>query len=515
MQRRFVRAGFFVAFLALFLFSAAGNSATDTTAPAAPSEDGTLPALSAIAGKGMMDSHSYEFLEELSDDIGGRVTGSPQAARAIEWGLEKMKAIGLENVHAEKWQLSRGWTRISAEAEILMPVHRKLMVDSMGWVGSTPANGVEAEVVAVNINQLDDEVKNNSGKWAGKILVIVRKGEAPRDGMRGYSQFGPFLVAAYKAHAAAVIGGQGGSRATGMRLTHTGSLGFDTYYDIPVVSMAMEDQSLLERFLDRGKSVRMKINVQNRTTSGPVETANVVGEIGGTEHPEQVIVVGGHLDSWDLAEGSTDNGCGTTTTLGAAEAIVKAGYKPKRTIRFVLFTGEEEGLLGSIAYTKTHRDELANHVAAVILDNGQGPVDSLELGGRDDLVPAVTKFADAIRAFGALEVNDSPVFGTDTGPFTLAGLPGINLGQDSPDYRYTHHSGADTFDKVKADILIRNATVMALTAFWIADRPERLAAPWPAERTARMLIEKKQDGFLKAFGLWPKDFPSEAEPKDR
>jgi carboxypeptidase Q len=375
----------------------------------------------------------------------------------------------------------------------------------MGWVGSTKEGGEEAEIMPVNINHLDDEVKNNSGRWSGKVLIIVKKGPAPpaSPAVSGFAKFGEFLKKAHAAHAVAVIGGQGGSFAQGMHLTHTGAMGFDTYYEIPVVSMIAEDQQQLERFLDQGKSVRLNINVQNRVTSGPVETANVVGEIRGSEHPEQVIVVGGHLDSWDLADGATDDGCGVATTLGAAKAIKLSGFKPKRTIRFVLFTGEEQGLLGSLAYTKMHKDEMANHVAAVILDNGQGPVVRLDLGGRDDLIPAVEKFSQSVKSFGEVEVDDKTVFGTDAGPFILAGLPGINLGQDSPEYKYTHHSAVDTFDKVKPDLLTRDATIMGLTAFWIADRPERLASPWPPERTAKMLVEKHNDVFLKAAGIWP------------
>ena len=318
-----------------------------------------------------------------------------------------------------------------------------------------------------------------------------------------FAKFGEFLKAAHQAGAIAVIGGQGGRKAEGMHLTHTGALGFNTYYEIPVVSMAAEDQEQLERYLARGKTVRLKMNVQNRVTDGPVDSANVVGEIRGTQNPEQIVVVGGHLDSWDLASGTTDNGCGTTTTLGAAEAIMKSGFKPRRTIRFVLFTGEEEGLLGSLAYAKTHQSEMANHVAAVILDFGQGPVTGFQMGGRDDLIPQMEGFAAALQAFGKLEVDDEPEFGTDTGPFILAGLPGINLNQDSPDYKYTHHSPVDTLDKVKPDVLDRNATVMALTGFWIADRPDRLATPWSKEKTARMLTEKHDDVFLKLFGLWP------------
>jgi carboxypeptidase Q len=477
----------------------------DAPAPASPAEDGTMPALTAIAGQGMMSSESYDDLAELSDYIGGRVTGSPEAAKAIEWGLAKMKAMGLENVRAENWKLTRGWTRVSADAELLSPIRRRLVVDSMGWVGSTPKGGAEAEVVSVDINKLDQEMKQNAGSWPGKVLIVVRKGPAPTgpEATGAFAKFGDFLKAAANQHAVAVIGGQGGSTAVGMRLTHTGAMGFDSYYEIPVVSMIAEDQQQLERFLDQGKKVRIKIDVQNRVSNGPVDSANVVGEIRGTEHPEQVVVVGGHLDSWDLAQGATDDGCGVATTLGAAKAIKLSGFRPKRTIRFVLFTGEEQGLLGSLAYTKIHKDEMSNHLAALILDNGQGPVVGLNLGGRDDLIPAVNKFADSVKGFGEVKVDDRPVFGTDAGPFVLAGLPGINMGQDSPEYKFTHHSAVDTLDKVKPDMMIRDSTMMALAAFWIADRPERLASPWPAERTAKMLIEKHQDTLLKTFGIWP------------
>jgi carboxypeptidase Q len=481
---------------------------------AAGADDGTRRALTAIAGAGTMQPRAFEYLTELSDDIGARLTGSPAAAQAVNWGVATMKALGLENVHAEPWRLSRGWTRISAEAELVSPIRRRLMVDSLGWVGSTAPGGVEADLAAVNAYQLPDELKNNSGNWRGKILLIVQKGEVPNDRMEAFAKFGDFLKAAHDAGAVAVIGGQGGRKATGMHLTHTGALGFDAYYDIPVVSMAAEDQDQLERYLERGKLPRLRINVQNRVTGGPLDSANVVGEIRGTQNPEQIVVVGGHLDSWDLASGSTDNGAGSTVTLGAADSIVKSGYKPKRTIRFVLFTGEEEGLLGSLAYMKTHQNEMADHVAALILDFGQGPVIGFQMGGHGDLIPAFQKFASSLQAFGTLAVDNEVEFGTDTGPFTLAGLPGINLNQDSPDYKYTHHSAVDTLDKVQPDILDRNATVMALAAFWIADRPERLASPWPPERTAKMLIDQHQDAILKAFGLWPfGDRGSESEKK--
>src|SRR5882762_5494281 len=176
-MRKLLSLGSTISLALLFCFSLSG-SAANPAEPAAPAQDGTMPALIAIAGQGMMSSEAFDDLEELSDYIGGRVTGSPQAAQAVEWGMAKMKAMGLENVHAEKWQISRGWTRVSADAELLSPIRHRLTVDSMGWVGSTKSGGEEAEVIPVNLNRLDDEMKN-SAAWAGKVLMIVRKGPTP------------------------------------------------------------------------------------------------------------------------------------------------------------------------------------------------------------------------------------------------------------------------------------------------------------------------------------------------
>jgi Zn-dependent M28 family amino/carboxypeptidase len=288
-----------------------------------------------------------------------------------------------------------------------------------------------------------------------------------------------------------------------MNLTHTGILGFETDFTVPIVSLTAEDQGQLERFLDSGKKVRLKLNVQNSFSNGPVETANAVGEIRGREHPEEILVVGAHLDSWDLSEGATDNGMGSASVLGAAEAILRSGQRPRRTIRFVLFNGEEQGLLGSFAYVKQHQSEMANHLGDLVLDEGQGPVKEFQLGGHDDLIAAFQPFADSLASIRAIKVSDKVEFGTDTGPFIMAGLPGINLDQDSPEYKYTHHSAADALEAVKPEILAQNATIMAMTAYWIADRGERFAKPWPAKKTATMLREQRQYEFLKAFNLWP------------
>jgi carboxypeptidase Q len=477
-----------------------------------PDEDGTKAALVKIAGEGMLDSHAFQFLTELSDDVGARVTGSPQAQKAVEWGVAKMNAIGLENVHAEKWQLWRGWTRGTAQAELLTPIRRPMHVDAMGWTGSTPAGGADGEVVAVNMFDLDGEMKNIS-RLNGKIALVVTRGEPNKSFIQLFAQFGDFLRDAAKSGAIAVIGGQGGGKASGMNLTHTGILGFNADFAVPVVSMTAEDQSQLERYIERGLKPRVHFNIQNTFSNGPVESANVVGEIRGRENPEQVLVVGGHLDSWDLSEGATDNGMGSTCALGAADAIMRSGMKPRRTIRFVLFTGEEQGIDGSFAYVKQHQAEMANHLGSLILDNGQGPVRAFQLGGRDDLVETFKPFAAALADIREVKVDDKVEDGTDTLPFSMVGLPGINMDQDSPDYKYTHHSAADALEAVKPDVLAQDATLMALAAYWIADRPERFATPWPAEKTVKMLTAQHEDAMLKAFGLWPKAF-ADIEKKD-
>src|SRR5579863_242415 len=199
--------------------------ADNRSAVKGPDEDGTKAALVKIAGEGLFDSHAFQYLTELSDDVGSRVTGSAQAQKAVEWGMAKMRAMGLENVHAEKWQLWRGWTRGAAQAELLTPIRRPLHIDAMGWTGSTPAGGVDGEVVTANIFDLDNEMKNMS-RFAGKVVLVVMQGEPNKSFVQLFVQLGDFFRAAGKAGAIGVIGGQGGGKAEGMNLTHTGILGF-------------------------------------------------------------------------------------------------------------------------------------------------------------------------------------------------------------------------------------------------------------------------------------------------
>jgi hypothetical protein len=217
---------------------------------------------------------------------------------------------------------------------------------------------------------MDNEIKNVA-RLKGKVVLVTMKGKPTKDGMSLFAQFGEFLKAAGPAGAIAVIGGQGGSKSAGMNLTHTGILGFNAEFAVPVVSMTAEDQGQLERFITRGLTPRARFNVQNTFTNGAVETANVVGEIRGRENPEQILVVGGHLDSWDLGQGTTDNGSGTATVLGAAEAIAHLREAARQLFGSCCLPARSKGWMASFAYVKQHQSEMANHLGTLVLDAGR------------------------------------------------------------------------------------------------------------------------------------------------
>jgi hypothetical protein len=487
--------------LAAILVTANCTFGRELAPPKSPEANTTKSGLIKIAGNATMDSPAFKYLTELSDEVGARVTGSPEAQKAVEWSAAKMKSIGLQNVHTEKWSLWKGWTRGPAEAVMLAPLHRPLAISAMGWTGSTPAGGVDADIATANLFDLEAEMRS-AARFRGKVVYVVAQGKPKQSFWSIFGNYSSFLRQLHAAGAVAVIGGDFGFKPEGMHLTHTGILGFSVDEEIPVVSMTREGEGQIERYLAEGKNVRLHVNIQNKFTSGPVESANVVGEIVGREHPEQVVVIGGHLDSWDLSEGTTDNGVGVAAVLAAADAVVKSGVRPRRTMRFVLWTGEEQGFGGSLAYMKQHASEIKDHLAAIVLDNGQGAIKEFQLGGRDDLLSSFDPFADSLENIREIKVTAEMELESDTAPFILAGLPGINLAQDPAEYKFTHHSEADALEAVKPDVLAQDATIMALTAFWIADRPERFASPWPAERTARMLRETGQFEKLNAFGLW-------------
>ena len=464
-------------------------------------DDEEQRSFSKIAGEALARSRAYAFLTELADGIGPRLSGSPEEAKTFEWALRTMQAIGLTKVHREAWQLQRSWHRISARAELVGPFHLELNIASLGWAGSTSKGGVEAEVVAVNSDSLADEVAKHATQWRGRILILVAKGTQHLGPVEYLAKLPAFFRSAQAAKALAVIVED---PRPGTLLPHTGPPSFsDAFHPLPIVDMAKEHRKQIVRLLDRGQSVRLRIDVQNQVSAGPVQSANIIGELTGYEHPEQFVTVGAHLDSWDLGTGAIDDGFGVAAVLGAADAIIASGVKPRRTIRIALFSGEEQGMLGSRAYVRAHQSEMGNHVCALALDWGHGPITGMPVAGHSEMIVPLKHFADEAIGLGALKIDNSYLTFTDAYSFTLAGVPGIAFLQNSHDSSLLGHSAADTLDKVDPEILIRDAALVAEAAFWIANHQARLGTVFDAKETARVLTQDKQRPNLEAFGLWP------------
>ena len=451
MRRTFILVG--IAFLAFVPASLTAQSAQDATA---------IQAVRAVADA--VDKFDpNQFVQILIQRFGPRLTGSDSEHKSAAWALDEMRRAGLSDVHTETWTLHRGWKRLHAAARLTKPYETKLEVASYGWSGSTHG-GVSGEVVLVDGNAtLTKEAVRN---WRGKIVLVA---PISKDGIRGVADAPVLANWAEKAHAVAVIDGI--TRPGGM--LHTGPIGFPgRESSVPILDMPEMQRQQLEHLVKQGAKPKVSLDIANRFTDGPISVENVIGEIEGAVHPEQVVLVGAHLDSWDLSPGATDDGTGVAAVIAAARAIHASGVLPDRTIRFVLFTGEEQGLLGSQAYVEQHRAELSHFVCALVMDWGAGPITRFPLAGHPELEGPLTSLFQA-EAFKSIKTSSGFLTFTDGFAFTFAGLPGIGLLQDSPDYDRDAHSTEDSLGAVNAPALRFNTRVLASSAIWLADVKQR------------------------------------------
>jgi carboxypeptidase Q len=445
-------------------------------------------------------------LEQLCDEIGPRLTGSVAAQAAERQVVEYMRKIGLQQVHTEGWTLPRGWQRGPATASLVTPFRIPIPIAAYGWSGSTPTHSGPVQVTLLRANEvaehLNSLIESQVSNWSGKALII---GSDPDKPMQAYAELLPLLRVATAAHAVVVLRHD---TRPGDGIVHSEPLGvalpepIDTDL-IPAVDLPVEQQRLIERLLLQNRPVSIDINVGNSFSAGPVPSENIIGEIEGAVHPEKVVIVGAHLDSWDLGTGATDDGFGAAAVLGAAQALVRAGLRPARTLRFVLFTGEEEGLLGSRAYVRQHAAELGNIVAAFALDWGAGPIVRLPTAGHSELVPLLRDFNELTPDLQLEPPDDGWLFMTDAYAFTLAGLPGIAPLVRAPHYFEQAHSAEDTLDKVSPTDLRQAMTVLAMASFFLADAHDIPEGHFTPSQTAAALIEGKQKPMLEVFGLWP------------
>ena len=420
-------------------------------------------------------SHAFADLEEMCDTIGPRLTGSDNLRRAQGWAMDKLKACGAENVHEEPYTFGPSWTRGVDSARLLTQNRQALQIAAYAWTPATKGL-VRGEVVVASPRTLD-ELLALQGKLQGRIVLMdlfnsLREMHLSDPGDLAKARQAMKEIMSEKALAVLQSSEKqddhmtmNGSPIEGEGLTH-----------VPTAFIANEHAELLKRLARRGDRIEMELQIGGETSKAPVKAYNVVAEIRGSERPDQVVLIGGHQDSWDLATGATDNGTGTVAAMEAIRAIKALGLQPKRTIRCVLFSGEEQGLLGSEAYVEAHAAELKDIQAVLIDDLGGGAIKGWTLEGREDLAPALGAAMAPANVVGCKELFFGSIPGaSDHAPFGEKGVPAFFAYQDFADYfTATHHSQLDTVDHVKPADLLQGAQALAVTAWDLANVPERL-----------------------------------------
>lgn len=440
-------------------------------------------------------------LRQLTDVIGGRVTGSPAADKAVDWAVEAFRSAGVDEVHTEKFSIPIGWTSGRAQLEIVsanpFPVH----VVSAGWVPATPQGGITANVV--DIGSGDEAAFTRAGTAVkGAILLVHTNILKTFDDLVGEYLTEPAIVTRAASGGAAAILWMS-TRPYMLLYRHSLTLS-GALEPLPEAIVAREDAERMARLLAAGVPLKIRLDLPNRIT-GPTDSENVVAEIRGREKPDEFVILGAHLDSWELGTGALDDGCNAAMVIDAARAIRASGSVPLRSIRFVLFTGEEQGMLGSWAYARAHRGELDNMDAAIIFDSGDGRVTGYSLGGRKDIADRVRTALLPLASFGPFQNTFDAGADTDNFDFLLEGVPTLEANQEPDDYMMNYHAASDTFDKVDISQLKRNEAVAAVTAYAVADLPDRLGPRQTRAQIEQLMEEtglEHQLRKLKAWDLW-------------
>lgn len=488
---KFFRTSFLSLFLSLILLLLPSVGLSQQQTPA-----GLQQTSARLAGEVLVNGRALEYVQNLSDKFGGRLSGSPAYDRAAGWAAEQFRAAGIKDVRLEPFQLQSTWARGASRARMLTPQDRPLHLESLGWAPSTPAAGVRGEVfLLTDISR--DYIKHEAGKLKGRI-VMLDLSSLLKDGYAAFAK----LVAAQQhlrdAGAAAVIIGSSDAN----NVLNAFNLNWGAIISpLPLAQVGMEDAKLIQRLLPQG-AVTLEFQYENRT-GGATEDHNVIAEIRGREKPDEWIIIGAHLDSWDYGTGAQDNGTGCAMVLEAARAIAALGTPPRRSIRFALWGGEEQGLIGSAAYVRAHAKELKDCVAALNTDSGAGHPRGWKIEGREDVRQAMTPLGKSLLAgLGGDELSPELTFDTDHGHFLLAGIPALDLWVDMEHYEDVHHKSSDTVDKIVAHNLVAGAGVVAVTAHALAERPERIAPQIKHDAVGELLKKANLEEFLKTVGVW-------------
>lgn len=435
----------------------------------APGDENWLDAYrgpaSRIIGSALVSTLAWDRLAELTDEFGPRLSGSPQLENAILWALDRMKKDGLENVHAEKVMVPH-WVRGTESAEVVRPVSLQMPMLGLGGSIGTDKEGIEAETLVVrSFAELDAAGERARGK------IVVYNVE--------YESYGRTVQ--YRA-AGASRAARLGARAVllrsvglpGLRTPHTGALSY-TGQDpkIPAAAISLEDAEMLQRIQDRGQSAVVRLKMEAHFLED-AESANVIGELRGREKPEEVVVVAGHFDSWDVGTGAVDDGGGCLAAWTVLKVLKDLDLRPRRTIRVVLFTNEENGMRGGYAYRDAHKDELANHVMMLESDSGTFRPSGFGLSANERARATVREIASLLDAIGVSKIEDSGG-GADISPSVRAGrIPSMSLEVDESRYFLYHHTPADTVDKLNPMDMALGVAAVGVMSYVIADMPGRL-----------------------------------------
>jgi carboxypeptidase Q len=417
-----------------------------------------------IISKSLTDSTAYNRLGYMCDTFGPRLSGSKNLENAIKWILKEMNNDGFENVRGEKVAVPT-WIRGKESATLLSPFKKELSMLGLGGSIATPRGGLKAEVIVVN-NW--DELESRSNEVPGKIVLF----NAP------FTSYGETVAYRYSGASAAAKHGAVASliRSIGpwsMNTPHTGVMAYkDDVQKIPHAALTMEDAMMLSRIHDRGDKIIVKLDMNARMVADRW-SHNVLGEIKGSIYPDEVVVVGGHIDSWDVGQGAQDDGGGCIASWEAVRLIQELGLKPKRTIRCVLWTNEENGGQGNKGYRDMHMDEMDKHVLAIESDGGVFSPKGFGFSGNDSARKIVEEIHALMKPIGANTISEGGR-AADVAPLNDEGVPVMSLKVDGSKYFWYHHTNADTFDKVDFNEFNRCVAAIAIMAYVVADLDEPL-----------------------------------------
>jgi hypothetical protein len=448
-----------------------------------------------IAEEVKTHSELMKNLEYLTTQIGPRLTGSPQMQAASEWTLKRFRDYGVD-AHLETTQIAHSWQRGNDAAEITSPIKRTIGIRSFGW-GKATGSPITGSVVVLNVKSLDDlaqykdklkgaivlpgkpqqPINQEEAETAYDAVISPPKG-LPKEGEMSYRERFRILRAAGQAGAAAILL----DSAKPDSLFNMGG-GYDQYEasEVPMAFVSHEDYSLIYRLHEAG-AVSMTVDLEGKFSPGPVPISITVAEIKGSELPEERVIIGGHLDSWDLGQGAVDNGTGAMSVLEAARTLKALNFKPKRTITFILFTGEEQGGIGADTFLKNHEAEIPKMDAVLIDDTGTGKVFSIALENLWNTAALMNEIYLPLQEVFDLRPLSTRFFGaSDHEPFLHKGVPAYFCMQTPDDYGNAHHSQADTFDKVIPNEVNEGAALLAAWAWNVSEMP----LPLPHHGTVR------------------------------